>query len=166
MSDTQVSFDLNFTQVPVAGAAFGCTLSDDGFCVTWVRAAGELDHATAPQFASMLSEATGLARIVLVDLRGLTRVDSSGVGAIVDASRGARRDAKRLILIRGLPRVERLLALTGASDAVEIVDLAAGEPPLLALLQIARNDLADTPKRANVSQRLSEPVRSPMASAH
>jgi anti-anti-sigma factor len=166
MPDTQVSSDFNPTQVPVPSSAFDYTLGDGGFGVTWVRVAGELDHATAPQFASMLSQAMRLAWIVIVDLRGLTRVDSSGVGAIVDASRGARRDAKRLIFVRGLPRVERLLALTGTSGAVEMVDLAAGEPPVLALLQIAQNDLADTPKRAHVSQRRWERARSPTASRH
>jgi len=46
-----------------------------------------------------------------------------GVGAIADASRSARRDGRRLVLVRGLSQVERLLALTGALDAVEIVDL-------------------------------------------
>jgi anti-anti-sigma factor len=166
MPNTQVSSGFNFTQVPVAGPAFDYTLDDDGFGVTWVGVVGELVHATAPQFASMLSQAMRLARIVVVDLRGLTRVDSSGVGAIVDASRGARRDAKRLIFVRGLLRVERLLALTGTLGAVEMVDLAADEPPVLALLQIAQNDGSDTPKRAHRSQRLSQPVRSTTASRH
>lgn len=144
MPDMQASSDLNFTQVAVAGPAFDYTLDDHGFGVAWVRVAGALEHATATQFAAILSQAKGLGRIVVVDLRGLTRVDIAGVGAIVHASRSARRDAKRLVFIRGPSRVERLLALTGASDAVEIVDLAAGEPPVLALLQIAHNDLADT----------------------
>jgi len=165
MPDTQASSDLNFTQTAVAGPAFDYTLDDHGFGVTWVRIAGALDHATAPQFASILSQAKGLARIVVVDLRGLTRVDTSGVDAIVDASCSARRNVKRLVFIRGPSRVERLLALRGASDAVEIVDLAAGEPPVLALLQIAHQDLADMPKQAQVSRLRSDPIRSAIASS-
>jgi anti-sigma B factor antagonist len=165
MPDTLVSSDLNLNQSSAAVPTFRCTSSDDGFGAAWVRVAGELDHAAAPQLASMLSHTTRLARIVILDLRELTRVDSSGVGAIVDASRSARRVGRRLILVRGPQRVERLFALTGASDAVEIVDLAAGEPVVLALLQIAHNDLAGKPKRARVSQRFSQPPRSLAASA-
>jgi hypothetical protein len=110
--DTLVSSDLNLSRSPLAGPAFGCTLTDEGSGAIWVRTVGELNHATAPQLASMLSQATRLARIVVVYLRGL-------------------------------PGVERVLALTaGASHAIEIVDLAAGEPLVLTLLQIALNDRA------------------------
>jgi anti-sigma B factor antagonist len=160
MPDTVVSSDLNVSQSSVAEPAFACTLRDDGFGATWVCVAGELDHATAPRLASMLAKATRLARIVVVDLRELTRVDSTGVGAIVDASYSARRDGRRLVIVRGLPRVERLLALIGASHVVEIVELAAGEPLALALLQIARNDRAGKPKRPRRFRRFSLPVRS------
>ena len=127
---------------------FGCTLGDGGRGAAWIRVTGELDLTTAPRLAQILGQAARRARTVVVDLRGLTRVDSSGVGAIADASRSARRDGRRLVLVRGLSQVERLLALTGALHVVEIVDLNAGEPPLLALLQIARKDHAHTHQRA------------------
>jgi hypothetical protein len=64
------------------------------------------------------------------------------VGVIVAASVAARRSGARLILVRGLSQVDRLLALTGASGEVELVDLNAGEPALQALLHIARIDRA------------------------
>lgn len=135
-----VRSDLKSDTVPI-GPAFGCSLSDDGFGVAWVRVAGELGHAVALQLASTLSQATRLAPIVVVDLRGLTRVDSSGAGAIAGASRSARRNGRRLVVVRGgLPRVDRLLARADASGAVEVVELAAGEPLVLALLQIAHAD--------------------------
>lgn len=46
-------------------------------------------------------------------------------------------------LVRGLSQVDRLLALTGASGALEMVDLAEGEPAVQALLRIAQLDRAN-----------------------
>ena len=69
-------------------------------------------------------------------------MDSSGVKAIVDASIRARRDGRRLLLLRGPPNVDRVFALTGTSDKVEIGDLAWGEPAVQVLLQFAEEQLA------------------------
>jgi anti-sigma B factor antagonist len=135
--------------------AFDCTLGDGGRGAAWVRVGGRLDRATAPQLTEVLTEATRRARIVVLDLRGLTRVDTTGVGAIADASRAARRDGRRLVLVRGLSQVERLLALIGASDAVEIVDLDPAEPPVVALLQLAHSDHAGARQRAGVPRRVA-----------
>jgi anti-anti-sigma factor len=146
--DRQAGSDSILSSAQAAGPAFGFTLGDGGGGAEWVRVSGELDRVTAPQLAQLLGQASRRARIVVVDLRGLTRVDSSGVDTIVAASRNAHDDGGRLVLVRGLSQVERLLALTGALRAVEIVDLNAGEPALLALLQIARKDHAFTHQRA------------------
>ena len=62
--------------------ALGCTFDGRGRSATLARVAGELDLATAPQLAQMLGQASRRARIVVVDLRGLTRVDICGVDAI------------------------------------------------------------------------------------
>jgi anti-anti-sigma factor len=144
------------TAPPQSGeSAFGCTLDGGGRGAALVRVAGELDLTTAPRLERMLAEARRRARLVVVDLRGLTRVDISGVDAIVDASRSARRDGRRLVLVRGLLQVERLLALNGTSNAVEIVDLTAGEPTINALLHIARKDRVDTRRRARAPRRVA-----------
>jgi anti-anti-sigma factor len=153
--DTQVRSDSTLSPTQADAPAFGCTLGDGGRGAAWVRVAGELDRATAPQLAQMLGQATRRARIVVVDLRGLTRVDSSGVSAIVEASRSACRDGRRLVLVRGLSQIECLLALTDALDAVEIVDLAAGESPIFALAQIARKDNAGARQRARAPRHVS-----------
>jgi anti-anti-sigma factor len=155
MPRKQAGTDSLASPLPAGGPVFGCTLGDSGRGAAWVRIAGDLDHLAAPQLAQVLAQAARRARIVIVDLRGLTRADSLGVGAIVDASRSARREGRRLVLVRGLSQVERLLALAGALDAVEIFDLAANEPPVLALLQIARKDRSERPKRANATRRIA-----------
>jgi anti-anti-sigma factor len=144
------------TRSPLFGEpASGGALDRDDRGAALVRLAGELNLATAPRLAQVLCEATRRARLIVVDLRGLTRVDTAGVGAILDASRSARRDRRRLVLVRGLSQVERLLALSGASDGVEIVDLAAGEPTINALLQFAHYDSADTRQQVNAPWRIS-----------
>jgi anti-anti-sigma factor len=123
-----------------------------GHHVASVQLVGELDRAAAPSCAQTLREATARSRRVVVDLRQLTRVDTAGVAAIVDASRAAQRDGHRLILVRGLSQVERVLALIGGLEAVEIVDLAAGESAIQAVLHAERQDRAEVRQRARARQ--------------
>ncbi|MGA2470882.1 MAG: STAS domain-containing protein [Solirubrobacteraceae bacterium] len=119
-----------------------------------MHVAGELDAAAAPLLRQTLGQATRRSRLVVLDLRELTRVDSSGVHAIVHASAVARRAGRRLILIRGLSQFDRLLAMIGATDAVEAVDLVTGEPAVQALLHIARQDRAALRVRARAARRV------------
>jgi anti-anti-sigma factor len=90
--------------------------------------AGALDIATSPQLDRALREAS--ARLVVLDLRDLAFMDSVGVHTILEASAVARRDGRRLILLRGTPNVDRLFALTGSDAEVEIGDLDLPEQPL------------------------------------
>ena len=62
--------------------AFVCARRDGGLEAAWVHVAGELDIATTPH----LAQAQLQARPVVLDLRGLAFMDSSGVHAIVGAS--------------------------------------------------------------------------------
>jgi MFS superfamily sulfate permease-like transporter len=102
----------------------------------------------------MLGQATRRARTVVVDLRGLTGADNSGLAAIVEASSSARREGRRLVLVRAPAQVERLWAV-GLLDSVERVDLAAGAPPILALLEIARKDRANTRRPVRGPRRVA-----------
>ena len=77
------------------------------------------------------------ARLVVLDLRGLAFMDSSGVHAIVDAGIRARQGGRRLIVLRGPPNVDRVFTLAGRRDDVEIHDLDPVEPPVQALLRLA-----------------------------
>ena len=90
---------------------------------TWVHVAGALDIATAPRLAATLRESQADAQLVVLDLRELAFMDSSGVHAIVDASSDARQLGRRLLLLRGPANVQRLFALTGNADRVEVSDL-------------------------------------------
>ena len=67
--------------------------------------------------------------------------DSSGVHAIIDAAVRARQVARRLVVLRGPPNVDRILMLSGSID-VEICDLDPVESPVQVLLPLAGGELA------------------------
>jgi anti-sigma B factor antagonist len=83
-----------------------------------VRLAGELDLCAAPQVAATIDELldVGFAQIV-IDLRELSFLDSSGVNMLVAALRSAEQRACALSLVRGADRVHRVLELT-ATDSL------------------------------------------------
>jgi anti-anti-sigma factor len=99
-----------------------------------------LDIATAPELKQTLRQAEDRARRVVVDLRELTFMDSSGVHAIVDANVRAAVEGRRLVVVRGCSRVDRVLTLAGAGDRLDIVDLEPAEPPVQALAQLAQRE--------------------------
>jgi anti-anti-sigma factor len=102
-----------------------------------VRIAGGLGFTSGLRLAQTVRETARHTQLVVLDLRDLTSVDRAGVLAIVKAAISVQRSGGRLILIRGLAKVDRLLASTGRSDAVESIDLAAGEPASTAISRIA-----------------------------
>ena len=106
---------------------FECTRTEGALEATWVHVAGALDIATTPRLARTLRESQSDARLVVLDLRELAFMDSAGVHAIVDASNRARQVGRRLLLLRGPEKVDRLFALTGNADQVEVGDLAPVE---------------------------------------
>jgi anti-sigma B factor antagonist len=79
-----------------------------------VAPVGELDLASVPELEQTLSElrASGFDHLIL-DLRGLVFLDSSGLHLLLDLASAARADAHRLELIAGPPAVQRVFELTG-----------------------------------------------------
>jgi anti-sigma B factor antagonist len=84
---------------------------------------GELDLATAGDVQQELErvEATDAGAIVL-DLSGLTFMDSTGVRLLVNASSRSRADAQRLKLQRGPAAVQRAMELSGVATLLPFVD--------------------------------------------
>jgi anti-sigma B factor antagonist len=87
-----------------------------------------MDLASGPRLAATLREAQLEARMVVVDLRELTFIDSSGVHVILAAADRARQEGGRLMLVRGPVQVDRVFTLTGAFAQVMIFDLDPTEP--------------------------------------
>jgi anti-sigma B factor antagonist len=121
---------------------FSCSSTDGGPNRAWVRVAGELDLSTVPQLVEALHALQLQARLVVLDLRELEFIDSSGVHAIVDASSRARQAERRLVLVRGPSNVDRMFALTGSSDHLEIRDLEPAELSVPVLQPLATQDPA------------------------
>lgn len=97
---------------------------DDGVAGTaWVHLAGEFDVANAPRVERTLREALCDVSLVVLDLRGLTFMDLTGLRVILDACSQARGEGRELNVLGG-PQVERLFALTGTAEAVNTVELS------------------------------------------
>ena len=78
---------------------------------------GELDLDGVERVTEELERAeAGAARRIVLDLSGLTFLDSSGVRMIVCANLRSQADGGRLRLVRGSPRVQRVFELTGVLD--------------------------------------------------
>ena len=113
--------------------AFACTTTHGGLDAAWVNVVGELDIATAPQLERTLRESQQLAHLTVLDLRELAFMDCSGVHTIVNASILARKDGRRLVLVRGRPDVYRMFTLTSSTGDVDIADPDPVQPPVPAL---------------------------------
>jgi anti-anti-sigma factor len=83
---------------------------------------GELDLEHAYTFDEEMRRVEGMRPSCLVlDLRGLSFLDSSGLARLLAANRRARREHRRLLLVRGGKAVQRLLAITAVGQHFETV---------------------------------------------
>lgn len=91
-----------------------------------VHLAGELDLAGVGLAGLVLAEARSSgAPVVAIDLRELEFVDSSGIQLLLDASRWAEAEGRRLVLVSNGGPVPRVLRLVGIEERFELVaDLA------------------------------------------
>ena len=100
--------------------------TSEGFAFTIVQQAdrvivevrGELDAATGPTLSDAVSALTrhGLAGVV-IDLEGVTFVDSRGLSALLDSHREATERDTTLRVVNLQPPVAKLFRITGV-DAV------------------------------------------------
>lgn len=93
--------------------------SEDGLLV---KLHGELDLHLAYAFDARLRRAEESdPKIEVIDLRGLSFLDSAGLSRIVAAHRRARRAKRRFVLVRPGDTVSRVLALTAMDHVFEMV---------------------------------------------
>ena len=94
---------------------------------TLLNLSGELDLATVGELEGALTERLSAGEDVVVDLRGLAFMDSSGVRALVAAHQLAESGHGALTIVRA-PRgneVDRVIDVSGIATALGMVD----EPP-------------------------------------
>ncbi|MBI5104407.1 MAG: STAS domain-containing protein [Solirubrobacterales bacterium] len=89
-----------------------------------VRLRGELDLATAPEVEDIVLPAARDGRHVIVDLRALEFLDSSGVRVLVAAHAAAGEGGGRLSVVRGPAGgpVQRVLEISGLEGVLDLVD--------------------------------------------
>ena len=107
---------------PPDAESFRCDVSREGATAT-VRALGALDLATVPVLDDQLAELrdAGFRRLIL-DLRGLDFIDSTGLRCILKYDAEARQDGFSIALIQGPPAVQRVFVLTRTSEHLPFID--------------------------------------------
>jgi anti-sigma B factor antagonist len=96
---------------------FGLTIEPLAGGAVRVALRGELDLEHAYTFDEELRRVEGERPSCLVlDLRGLSFLDSSGLARLLAANRRAKRDRRKLLLVRGGVAVQRLLAITAVGQ--------------------------------------------------
>ena len=88
-----------------------------------VRAVGALDIATIQFFVDELAELRdGGFRRLIIDLRGLSFMDSTGLRCILKYDAQAQNDGFSIELIRGSRAVQRIFDVTGTTAQLPFID--------------------------------------------
>jgi anti-anti-sigma factor len=85
---------------------------------------GELDLASAPELEQLVNERLDAGSDVVVDLRGLEFMDSSGIRVLVAAHARAARNSTRLVVVRPAEgtAVAKIVEVSGLDGELNIVD--------------------------------------------
>jgi anti-sigma B factor antagonist len=107
---------------------FGLTIEPLAGGAVRVALRGELDLEHAYTFDEEMRRVEGERPPCLVlDLKGLSFLDSSGLARLLAANRRARRERRRLLLVRGSAPVQRLMAITAVGQHFETVSEVPAE---------------------------------------
>jgi anti-anti-sigma factor len=87
-----------------------------------VRVDGELDLYTAPEVHQALAAIPAAVRHVLVDLTGLSFMDSAGMATLLGGARRLAKHSGTMTLVVGDRSVLRALEITGVEKYFEIRD--------------------------------------------
>ena len=88
-----------------------------------IAVAGELDLSSALTFDEEVRRAEECGKSTLIlDLRRLRFMDSTGLRLIMSAQARARTRGRRLAIVLGSDAVKRIFRLAGVSSRLEIVD--------------------------------------------
>jgi len=86
---------------------------------TVVTVGGELDVHTAPSLQAALAALDSSGRII-VDLTGVSFLDSTGLSVFVNALVDARERQATLVVVASAPRVVKVFTLTGLDSALSL----------------------------------------------
>ena len=89
-----------------------------------LRLTGELDLASQAQVETFILRQVESLPSVVVDLSGLTFMDSSGIRTLIQAKKAADALERSFALVPGPPVVQRVFEITGLLDYFTFVDAA------------------------------------------
>jgi anti-sigma B factor antagonist len=94
--------------------------SDGAYVIT---VTGEVDLSTADNLETELTRANASdAAKVIVDLSGVSFIDSRGLRVLLMAEMASRTDSRRLHFLHGSPQVERVLDISGVGRELRFLD--------------------------------------------
>lgn len=94
-------------------------VSPDGRVVV-LTAHGEVDIATAPLLRKALDAVAAPTETVVVDLAGVTFLDSTGLGVLVGARRKMLPGGMRMLVVNASPSVLRVFEITGLVGPLQV----------------------------------------------
>jgi anti-sigma B factor antagonist len=84
---------------------------------------GELDISTAQRLEDDLRRIEAeRPELVVLDLQGLSFMDSTGLRLLITADARAREDGRRLAIVQGNEMVQRVMRLTRLDERLNIVE--------------------------------------------
>ena len=88
---------------------------------TTLTLSGELDLSTIQPLEQVVAGLNGRAELVVLDLRALDFLDSTGLRLMLRLHAALQQAGGRLVVVRGPRRVHRVFELTRAVDELEMV---------------------------------------------
>ena len=83
---------------------------------------GELDVSTSPQLLERLKHLDGDGSRLVIDLRRVQFIDSSGLRALLSGYETAEAAGREFALVRGPSQIDRLLRITRVADQLTLLD--------------------------------------------
>jgi anti-sigma B factor antagonist len=81
---------------------------------------GELDLASLPLFRARLRSGAEATDNLVLDLRALQSIDSTGIHALLDAYQMFSLSGRRMALVAVPPRVQRVLTVFGVDEILPV----------------------------------------------
>ncbi|MBT8250794.1 MAG: STAS domain-containing protein [Acidimicrobiia bacterium] len=82
---------------------------------------GEIDLSTAPQLERELANTLD-SRNLIVDLRDVEFMDSTGIGVLVRTSRKVTADGRTMQLVCAAGPVKRVIEVSGLESVIDVVE--------------------------------------------
>jgi anti-sigma B factor antagonist len=101
-----------------------CEIRNEGDAAVVVLS-GDVDLESSPKVRNALLDCVSMKRTVVVDMKSVSYIDSSGVASLVEAFQAARKNNTRFVLAHVSEAAMRVLELARLDKVFTIVDEVA-----------------------------------------